>query len=65
MTGEDVSATYKAEVQKVSIQVDTYGGAGGEAPVQEYTLNFIGDPIPGTVKITSGDPVFTADSAVV
>lgn len=38
---------------------------GGEAPVQEYTLNFIGDPIPGTVKITSGDPVFTADSAVV
>lgn len=65
VTGEDASATYKAEVQKVSIQVDTYGGAGGEAPVQEYTLNFIGDPIPGTVKITSGDPVFTADSAVV
>ena len=49
-----------AEVQKVSIQVDTYGGAGGETPTQEFTINFIGDPVPGTVNLTSGTPVFEA-----
>ena len=58
-TGEPAT-TYKAEVQKVSVQVDTYGGAGGETPVQEFTINFIGDPIPGTVAITAGAPTFTA-----
>ena len=52
-----------AEVQEVSIQIDTYGGAGGEAPVQEYTLNYVGDPIPGAVTMTGGVPVFTAGGA--
>lgn len=54
--------TYVAEVQKVSIQVDTYGGAGGETPVQEYTINFIGDPIQGTVALTDGVPTFTKNT---
>lgn len=58
-TGSEASATYAAEVQEVSVQVDTYGGDGGEAPVLEYTLNYVGDPIPGTVSITSGTPTFT------
>ena len=60
-TGESPDITYKAEVQEVSVQVDTYGGAGGETPTLEFTLNYVGDPIPGTVKITSGKPTFTAD----
>lgn len=52
--------TYKAEVQEVTVQVDSYGGAGGEAPVQDYTLNFVSDPIPGTVTMTEGKPTFVA-----
>lgn len=58
---DNSGSTYSAEVQEVSVQVDTYGGAGGEAPVQDYTLNFVGDPIPGTVSMASGEPVFTAN----
>ena len=58
-TGESPDITYKAEVQEVSVQVDTYGGAGGETPTLEFTLNYVGDPIPGTVKITTGKPTFT------
>lgn len=54
---------YAAEVQEVTIQVDTYGGAGGEAPVQEYTINYVGDPIPGKVTMAGGVPTFTADAA--
>ena len=50
---------YQAEVQRVSIQVDTYGGAGGETPVQEFTINYVGDPIKGTVSMTDGTPTFT------
>ena len=60
-TGESPDITYKAEVQEVSVQVDTYGGAGGETPTLEFPLNYVGDPIPGTVKITTGKPTFTAD----
>ena len=63
-TGTEGSRTYVGEVQEVSIQVDTYGGAGGEAPVQEFTLNYVGDPIPGKVTITGAVPTFTADSDV-
>ena len=62
-TGDGPSASYAAEVQEVSIQIDTYGGAGGEAPVQEYTLNYVGDPILGAVTMTGGVPVFTAGGA--
>lgn len=59
-TGDAGAATYAAEVQQVSVQVDTYGGAGGEAPTQEFTLNFVGDPIQGRVTMTDGKPSFTA-----
>lgn len=62
-TGDGASAVYAAEVQRVSIQVDTYGGTGGEAPTQEYTLNFVGDPTPGTVSMADGAPSFTAGAA--
>lgn len=58
-TGSDASATYAAEVQEVSVQVDTYGGDGDAAPALEYTLNYVGDPIPGSVTISDGAPVFT------
>lgn len=60
-TGSEESPVYVAEVQRVSIQVDTYGGSGGETPTQEFTINFIGDPIKGTVTVAGGKPTFTAD----
>lgn len=59
-TGEGANTTYVAEVQRVSVQVDTYGGAGGETPTQEFTINFLGDPVPGTVTVANGVPTFTA-----
>ena len=39
---------YPAEKQAVSIQIDEFGGDGGAAVKINYTINFIGDPIPGT-----------------
>lgn len=55
--------TYIAEVQQVSVQVDNYGGAGGETPTQEFTINFVGDPIQGTVVLAQdGTPTFTANT---
>ena len=64
VTGEGASATYVAELQEVSIQLDNYGGDGDATPTQEFTMNYVGDPIPGTVKITDGAPVFTANVSV-
>lgn len=64
VTGEGAAATYQAEVQEVAVQVDTYGGDGDVTPTQEYTLNYISDPIQGTVQITNGAPIFTASSTV-
>lgn len=61
-SGSSTAVTYAAELQQVSVQVDNYGGAGGETPTQEYTINFIGDPITGTVSVTSGVPTFTPTS---
>lgn len=49
---------YPAEQQAVSIQIDEYGGDGGEAAKISYTINFVGDPIPGTFD--GGTSTFTA-----
>ncbi len=39
---------YVAEKQACSIQVENFGGDGGKAAMLAYTVNFIGDPTPGT-----------------
>lgn len=49
-----------AEVQRVSVQIDNYGGDGGAAPTIGYTLNYLSDSILGTVTVTDGVPTFTA-----
>lgn len=41
---------YPAEKQAVSIQIDDFGGEGGQASKVNYTVNFIGDPIVGIFK---------------
>ncbi len=54
-------ATYAAEKQAVSIQVDTFGGTGGERNSIGYNILFNGDPTVGTATIIAGVPTFTAD----
>lgn len=44
---------YPAEKQNVSIQVDEFGGEGGASVKINYTVNFIGDPIPGTFNAST------------
>ena len=53
----DASAGYKAEMQDVAIQIDSYGGAGSEPLSIGYTINFIGDAKQGTFK--PADKTFT------
>lgn len=43
-----VGDAYPAELQHVSIQVDSWGGDGGAATRINYTINYIGDPTLGT-----------------
>lgn len=39
---------YTAEQQKVSVQIDSFGGASTDPLSIGYTLNYKGDPVPGT-----------------
>ena len=49
---------YPAEQQTVSIQIEDFGGDGGVAAKINYTINYVGDPIPGTFD--TADSSFTA-----
>ena len=49
---------YPAEQQAVSIQIDSFGGEGGESAKLNYTINYIGDPVPGTYNASTD--AFTA-----
>jgi len=44
---------YPAEKQSVSIQIDEFGGDGGASTKINYTINYIGDPIPGTFNAST------------
>lgn len=44
---------YPAEKQDVSIQIDSFGGAGGETNKINFTINFLGDPVVGTFNPTT------------
>lgn len=46
-------SAYPAEKQNVSIQIDEFGGEGGSSVKINYTVNFIGDPIPGTFNTST------------
>lgn len=45
-----VNGYYFAEKQPVSIQIDKFGGPGGEAAKLDYTINFLGDHTKGIFK---------------
>lgn len=50
--------TYEAELNNCSIQVDSFGGAGGQRVQIGYTILFNGDPQLGTATIADGVPTF-------
>lgn len=49
---------YPAEKQTVSIQIDDFGGDGGQAVKINYTINFVGAPVVGTFNAST--KAFTA-----
>ena len=52
-------SSYPAELQNVSIQIDSFGGSSSDPLSISYTYNYRGDPIPGTATITDGSVSFT------
>lgn len=55
----DTEGNFKAQKFNCSISISSYGGDGGQTPTIAFKINVNGDPINGTVKMTSGKPVFT------
>lgn len=53
---------YVAETNKVAIQLDTYGGQGGERISVGYNILFDGDPTLGVATISNGTVSFKADT---
>jgi hypothetical protein len=51
------SSEYPAEKQPVSIQIDDFGGDGGQPVAINYMINYVGDPVLGTFNPTT--KVFT------
>lgn len=52
---------YQATLHECVVSITSY--ATGETPKIEYTIDYNGDGTEGTVVITNGVPVFTADSS--
>lgn len=50
-------SSYPAELQNVSIQIDTFGGSASDPLSISYTYNYRGDPIPGTATISADGKV--------
>lgn len=60
----DSNGTYPAELQNVSIQIDSFGGAASNPLTISYTYNYRGDPVQGTATIDSdGKVTFTKATA--
>ncbi|WP_312060436.1 phage tail tube protein [Anaerotignum sp.] len=51
---------YPAEKNTCSIQIDDFGGEGGGSNVINFTINFVGDPVPGTFNPST--KLFTEDA---
>lgn len=61
-SGENTTTTYRAEKQHACISIDDFGGeAGGGLPIN-FTVNFMGDAVKGTVTLAAGVPTFVADT---
>ena len=49
----ETTGAYPAEQNDCSIQIDDFGGAGGESATINFTINLIGDAVVGTFKPTT------------
>lgn len=47
------TGAYPAECNDCSIQIDDFGGAGGETATLNFTINLVGDPVQGTFNPTT------------
>ena len=54
--------SYPAELQDVSIQIDSFGGPASDPLTIAYTYNYRGDAKLGKVTITDGEPKFTEET---
>lgn len=54
--------SYPAELQDVSVQIDSFGGAASSPLTIAYTYNYRGDPVQGTATITDGKVTFTKNA---
>lgn len=61
---DEAGTTFTAELQNVAIQVDSFGGPGGERNQIGYNILFNGDPTKGTATITDGVPTFNANATL-
>jgi hypothetical protein len=52
-TPDTPGTSYPATKWPVSIQIDTFGGPGGESAKIEYTINITGDAVDGDFNISS------------
>lgn len=59
---ENDDGSYPAELQDVSIQIDSFGGPASDPLTIGYTYNYRGDPVTGTATISNGKPVFSPDT---
>lgn len=48
-----VSGAYAAEKQNVSIQIDSFGGPATDPLSINFTINYKGDPVPGTFNTST------------
>ena len=56
-------SSYPAELQNVSIQIDSFGGSASDPLTISYTYNYRGDAVPGTATISAdGNVSFTPQS---
>lgn len=62
VVGEGENATFKAQVFKCTISIETYGGEGGVTPTITFTIGLNGTPTQGTVNFEDGVPTFTANN---
>lgn len=60
---EQSDGSYPAELQNISIQIDSFGGPASDPLTIGYTYNYRGDPVLGKATITNGTVTFTANAS--
>ena len=59
VTEENTTPKYRARKWKVAVEITSHGGDSSKV---NYTLNYVGDPVFGTVTFTNGLPTFVEET---